>query len=274
MLQPCKLNSRRRILLAAGLFFLVNMLWDFVGTDNGKSLQAAPVGESLKIPVGTVLPVSLEHPLSSKDLKKGEAIEGRVMQDVLLPNKEKIPANSKLLGSIAEVVSPENGPASITFRFTSLEIRHSTTVPVVVALRAMASFEATQAAQTPYQDSPSGSPATWETTLQIGGDVRYGDGGKVTNHHHRKIGKATTGGGVLVPLEDSPGSPCAGWPGATQGPQALWLFSADACGLYDLKHIRLAHAGNKEPLGDITLMKDQGEIKIMKSSALLLRVVR
>jgi hypothetical protein len=96
----------------------------------------------------------------------------------------------------------------------------------------------------------------------------------VTNHHHRKIGKATTGGGVLVPLEDSPGSPCAGWPGATQGPQALWLFSAGACGLYDLKHIRLAHPGNKEPLGDITLVKDEGEIKIMKSSALLLRVVR
>jgi len=41
-----------------------------------------------------------------------------------------------------------------------------------------------------------------------------------------------------------------------------------------LKGVRIARAGNKEPLGEITLAKDEGDIKIMKSSALLLRVVK
>jgi hypothetical protein len=234
---------------------------------------APAVGETAKLPIGTVLPVTLEHALSSKNLVKGEALEARLMQDVPLPNKEKIPAGSKILGSVVNVVSAEDGPSSITFRFVSLESKHMAATPLVVGLRAMATFEAAQTAQTPYQDATSGTNA-WATTLQIGGDVRYGDGGKVSNRHHRQVGKATTDGGVLVRVEDPPGSPCAGWPGAASTTQALWLFSADACGLYDMKHIRLLHAGNKEPLGDITLSRDDGEIKLMKSSVLLLRVVR
>jgi hypothetical protein len=231
------------------------------------------MGDTPKIPVGTVLPVSLEHALSSKDLVKGEAIEGRLMQDVPLPGKAKIPAGSKLHGSIVTAVSSESGPTSITLRFTSLESKHDS-FSIVVALRAMATFEAVQSAQMPYQEGASGSPAAWATTLQIGGDVRYGDGGKVTNRHNRKIGKATTNAGVLGSLEDDPGSSCAGWPDSTHGPQALWVFSAGACGLYDLKGTRIAHAGNKEPLGEITLARDGGEIKLMNSSGLLLRVVQ
>jgi hypothetical protein len=54
----------------------------------------------------------------------------------------------------------------------------------------------------------------------------------------------------------------------------VWVFSADACGLFDLKGMRIAYAGNTAPFGEITLTKDGGEIKIMKSSAMLLRVVR
>ncbi len=232
---------------------------------------APPIGDTLKIPLGTVLPVSLEHNLSSKDSVKGEPIEGRIMQDVPLPGKEKLSAGSKIFGTILDVVSTEKG-ASITLRFASVEFHHST-IPIIVALRVMAPFADVQAAQTPYQDSGTGSVNSWATTLQIGGDVRYGDGGKVTNAHNRKVGKATQNGGVLAQLQDSPGSPCAGWPSATEGLQAVWLFSTDACGLFDLKNMRIAHAGNKDPLGQITLTKSDGEIRIMKSSAMLLRVV-
>ncbi len=243
----------------------------FPGWAFSSGYPALPIGDKLKIPVGTVLPVSLEHSLSSKDSVKGEAIEGRIMQDVLLPGEGKISAGSKILGTIVDVVSAEQG-ASITFSFSSVESHHDS-LPVVVALRVMAPFEDVQAAQTPYQDSGTGSVNSWATTLQIGGDVRYGDGGKVTNSHNRKVGKATQNSGVLALLQDSPGSPCAGWPSATEGPQAVWIFSTSACGLFDLKKMRIAHAGNKDPLGQITLAKSDGDIKIMKSSAMLLRVV-
>ena len=243
----------------------------FAGWGVASGSSTPGVGDAMKVPVGTILPVSLEHNLSSKDSVKGEAIEGRIMQDVPLPGKEKISAGSKIFGTIVDVVSSDTG-ASITLHFSSVESHHDT-IPVVVALRVMAPFEDVQSAQTPYQDSGTGSVNTWATTLQIGGDVRYGDGGKVTNSHNRKVGKATENGGVLAVLQDAPGSPCAGWPSATQGPQAIWIFSTDACGLFDLKHMRIAHAGNKDPLGQITLAKSDGEIKIMKSSAMLLRVV-
>jgi hypothetical protein len=232
------------------------------------------VVEGPKIPVGTTLPASLEHALSSKNLVKGEALEARIMQDVPLAGGGKIPAGSKIIGSVVGVSYIEDGPSSITFRFISLEAKHASPVPIVAALRAMATFEASRSAEAPYQADAVSSPNGWATTQQIGGDMRYGDGGKVTNSHNRKVGKATTDGGVLARLEDTPGSACAGWPDATEGPQAVWLFSAAACGLYDMKNVHVLHAGNKEPLGDITLGKDEGEIKLMKSSALLLRVVK
>jgi hypothetical protein len=235
---------------------------------------APPVVEVSKLPVGTILPISLEHALSSKDLVKGEVLEGRIMQDVPLSGGQKIPAGSKILGSVVAVSYIEDGPSSITFRFVSLEPKRASPIPIVVGLRAMATYEAARSAQTPYQADTTGSPAAWAPTQQIGGDMRYGDGSKVTNGRKRVVGKATSGGGVLASPQDAPGSPCAGWPDASQGPQAVWVFSADACGLYDMKHVSILHAGNKDPLGDITIGKDEGEIKLMKSSALLLRVVK
>jgi len=233
---------------------------------------AAGIGATPKIPVGTTVPISLEHELSSKALAKGQRIESRLMQEVDLLGGEKIPAGAKLHGMILAVDPAEKG-ASITFRFDSLESRHNT-IPIVVALRAMATLRAVQAAQAPYELATSGTPAEWATTLQIGGDRRYGSGGKVTNRRGRTVGKALADGGVLARLEDAPGSPCAGWPNSASPVQAVWVFSAAACGLYDLNDIQLAHAGNSEPLGEITLTKQEGEIKIMKSSALLLRVVK
>ena len=234
--------------------------------------DSAGIGATPKIPIGTTLPISLEHALSSKDLAKGEPIEGRLMQELDLPDGERIPAGAKLHGMILAVVSAENG-ASITFRLDSLEYRH-VTIPIIVALRAMASFRAVQGAQAPYEQVTSGSPAEWATTMQIGGDRRYGSGGKVTNHRGRAVGKALADGGVLARLEDAPGSRCAGWPNSTNPVQAVWVFSADACGLYDLKGISVVRAGNTEPPGEITLGKEEGDIKIMKSSAMLLRVVK
>lgn len=263
--------SASRLIVLPFVFFLL-LFFLPTGWSTPPESPARRAAEVSKIPIGTVLPVSLESALSSKGLRKGEAIQGRIMQEVPLLSGGTIPAGSKVLGTVVDVASPESGTAGITLRFTSLESNRSS-VPIVVALRAMASYRAVQTARAPYQEGADGGSSGWATTLQIGGDIRYGDGGKVTNRHRHTIGQATRDAGVLARLDDPPGSPCEGWPDQSPGLQSLWVFSADACGLYDLNGLRLAHAGNKEPLGDITLSKDEGEIKIMKSSALLLRVV-
>ena len=106
-----------------------------------RQIPAGRVPGGPKIPVGTTLPISLEHVLSSKDLVKGEVLEARLMQDVPLAAGGKIPAGSKILGSVVGASYIENGPSSITFRFTSLEAKHASPVPIVVALRAMATFD-------------------------------------------------------------------------------------------------------------------------------------
>jgi hypothetical protein len=46
--------------------------------------------QSLQVPVGTVLPVRLNHGFSSKNARNGQPITGRIMQEVPLPSAGKI----------------------------------------------------------------------------------------------------------------------------------------------------------------------------------------
>ena len=57
------------------------------------ALQAA-TASNLILPNGTILPVRLDSTLSSKTSKAGQAIHGRLMQAVLLPNGSKLRAGT------------------------------------------------------------------------------------------------------------------------------------------------------------------------------------
>jgi hypothetical protein len=54
----------------------------------------------------------------------------------------------------------------------------------------------------------------------------------------------------------------------------LWVFSASSCGIYDLKGFSVVRIGRSAPLGEITLAKEKGELKIDNSTGMLLRVLR
>jgi hypothetical protein len=54
----------------------------------------------------------------------------------------------------------------------------------------------------------------------------------------------------------------------------LWVFSSDACGLYDFSNVTLTHAGRTNPVGEITLESRKGDFNIPSGSGLLLRVAR
>lgn len=54
--------------------------------------------------------------------------------------------------------------------------------------------------------------------------------------------------------------------------EAMWIFSSDACGIYGLEHIHIAHAGRTEPLGVITISSDRPSFKISSGAGILLRV--
>ncbi len=79
----------------------------------------------------------------------------------------------------------------------------------------------------------------------IRGEVVYRGGGPVAK------GLLTVGeparNGVLVRVSTSSGTRCRGEIGAAARLQALWVFSSDACGTYDLPHINVTHAGRTDP---------------------------
>jgi hypothetical protein len=227
----------------------------------------------LKIPVGTILPVRLNHALSSKNAQVGQDVTGRIMQDVPLPNHEEIHAGAKVAGKIVSVQRAGNGTdGKISFRFDTLEI-HGRKIPIAVSLRALAGFMEVQSAQTPEFTPGFGTPYNWANTRQIGGDEVYGVGGPVTNEYSGEVGRGVYGG-VLVHVRARPESKCRGPLDAEDRAQALWVFSSDACGVYGIEGVGIAHAGRTEPVGEITLVVGQRDLLVRGASGMLLRVIQ
>ncbi len=221
------------------------------------------------VPHGTVLPVRLNHGFSSKNAQPGQRISVRIMQDVPLPNG-RIPHGATVSGSIVSVEPARNGnPGKISFRFDTLE-NSKKKIPVKTNLRALAGFMEVLEAQTPETSPGFGTPSPWVTTRQIGGDEVYGVGGPVTNAASEHVGKAIFGG-VLVHVRANPGSNCRGPLDDDDQLQALWVFSADACGVYGIDGVTIKHAGRTEPAGEITLASDHGDVSLRGGTTMLLR---
>ena len=57
-----------------------------------------------------------------------------------------------------------------------------------------------------------------------------------------------------------------------EAPQALWVFSSNACGTYGLEHLRIVSAGRSGATGVIVFSSDKGTVKIPGGAGMLLRV--
>lgn len=223
------------------------------------------------IPDGTILPLRLNVSLNSKKTKPGQAISARVMQDVPLADASRICAGAKVLGHVVAVepASTTSG-ATISLRFDTLVLSRQQT-PVVTNFRALASMMAVHEAQLPQNGPDRGTSENSWTTNQVGGDVVYRGGGPVTNGFG-EVGKPVPNG-VLVHVSSPPGSKCRGEIGGNDRLQALWVFSSDACGIYDLPDVTLMHSGRTSPIGEITLRSGKGNLNIRPGSGMLLRVI-
>ncbi len=230
-----------------------------------------PVENSSSIPEGTVLPATLNGAISLKDAQRGQPIEARITQEVPLPSGS-IPSKSTLKGSIMFIEKDTEGTGvRLTLKFNQIEFGKQT-VSILTYLRAIASLRAVRSAQLPLAGADAGTPEGWGTTVQIGGDIRYGDGGAVRNRAKQKIGKGVRGG-VLVRLSANPALGCDGPVNGDDHPQALWIFSSDACGVYDLNGVKFTHTGKSPPEGYITLHFEKDDMKLGSGTGLLLRVV-
>jgi len=225
------------------------------------------------IPPGTILPVRLNSSISSAKSRPGQVITGRIMQDVPLGRGVRIRAGTEVIGHIVERIPAGTGaPASISLEFDKLVSSHQTTF-ITTNLRAIAGFMRIMEAQIPPIGPGESDVYRWLTTVQVGGDVVYGEGGPVTTaeNPNQIVGKHVNGG-VLGQVRAKQGANCRGAIDGNDSPQALWVFSSDACGTYGLEKISIAHAGRTDPIGVIVLASDSGNFKIAGGAGMLLRV--
>jgi hypothetical protein len=237
--------------------------------------SAFAAGAQETIPSGTIIPVMLNGSLSSKKTKPGAMISARVMQDVPLPNGIKIREGSKVKGRVIQVQPAAQGKsASISLTFDHV-LAGKQDFAVATDLRAIASMSAVDGAKIPAFGMGEGESWNNRVTTQIGGDTVYWGGGPVVSSFG-PVGKPLGGAansGVLVKVTAAPGSPCRGQFDDNQGVQALWVFSSDACGVYGLGNIAIAHAGRTPPLGVIELNAQDEDVRVSSGSGMLLRVI-
>jgi hypothetical protein len=221
------------------------------------------------IPAGTILPVRLNSPLSLA-AQPGEVITARVMQNVVLPEGTTIRAGARVMGHVVAVTLVANGTsARISFTFDKVATSNQT-IPITTNLRAMASFVEVEDAQIPATGADRGTPENAYTTVLVGGDVVYRGGGPV-KEESKTVGRPVFDG-VLSQVRSKPGGNCRGEIDDNYRPQALWVFSSDACGLYGLPGVTIAHAGRSNPIGQIVLTSNGHRLKIPDGTGMLLRV--
>ena len=231
-------------------------------------LVAAAAWAQTAVPRGTILPVALMSSINTRKVHAGQKIKAEIMQDVPAAG-HMIPRRTKVVGHVIYGAATNNGGSSLSLKFDYLQLR-SEVIAIVTDLRAIASFMAVYDAQLPLTGPDRGTSDNAWTTVQVGGDVVYRGGGPVTSDH-QVVGMPVVGGGVLVHITARPGSPCRG-PLDGDQPQALWVFSSDACGIYGFNDLMIRHAGRTAPIGEIVLTSTRKDLKLPAGTGLLLRV--
>lgn len=232
---------------------------------------AAPRTEG-PLPAGIILPVRLDNSISSRKAKAGQVITARVMQNVPLPDRGRVRAGTRVVGRIVSVGAPTSSSgAQVSLKFESLVVSGKT-FPLNVSLRAIASPREVEDAQLPLWGSDRGTGPTAYTTVQIGGDVVYRGGGHVM-HDGVVVGEPVYDGVLARVTTDSDGE-CRGTVDGNESLQALWVFSADACGAFGLPGLSIVHHGRTDPSGEIALAASHGQLDVRSGSGMLLRVNR
>jgi hypothetical protein len=239
----------------------------------GAFALSAVLAAQTNIPVGTVIPVTLNSSLDARSSKPGQRITAKVAQDVPLNNGATIKTGTRVEGEVLVVTSAANSqPATIALRFDRVDVGGQATL-LSTDLRALASPLEVEQAQSESSGFERGSEPPWsQTTTQIGGDVVYREPGDVY-YGSKVVGRSVYAGswGVLSPAAASPDARCRGAMAGNHNPQALWVFSHDACGVYGYDAV-ITHAGRTNPAGRIVLASTKGDLKIRGGSGLLLRV--
>jgi hypothetical protein len=200
------------------------------------------------LPTGTTLPVTLTSSLSQES-RPSQTITARVMQAISIPGL-RIPAGAQMVGHVLRIGPSDETGTQLSLRFDRIAIHKGGEIPLIDGLRAIASPTEINNAEIPKAGPDEGiSPYSW-TTVQVGGDVRYGTGGPVMAGG-TEVGKGVPGG-VVARIKATPGSECSQLQSTSQ-PQSLWVFSSGACEVYGFADLKIQQSGLTAPVGEIML---------------------
>lgn len=258
------------VISIVAMFSLVEAL-----TAQAAQTSSGTVGPSHQnnVPAGTILPVILRTSFSFDKCMPGQILHGKIAQDVPLPNGSRIRKGANVEGHVVEVSRASGGVGGkVSIQFDKVDMAGQW-IPIVTNLRAIAGFMTVQEAGVPDEAPAEGTPYDWLPTTQIGGDSVYGVGGlMMSGEDTSKVVGKSVGNGVLARANAKEGTDCRGSLEGNDSPQALWVFSRDACGVYGIEHLSIAHAGRKLPAGTIVLASETQNMKLRSGDGLLLRV--
>ncbi len=217
------------------------------------------------LPPGTILPVILDRSLNAGKAHAGQTFQATVMQTI--PGTS-VHRGDKVMGHVLESATESGGGSRLTLRFDAIR-SHGQTMAVRTSLRALASFVEVEAAQVPEEMGIRGTTPETATTQQIGGEQVYRGGGPVTDGL-TVVGQPVPYGVLAMPRAQR-GLPCRADAAGNQ-PQAFWLFSSNACGVYGYPRLRIEQAGRTSGQGEIVLIQDTGRLELRSGTGLLLRV--
>jgi hypothetical protein len=228
-------------------------------------LATATLLSAQAIPAGTALPVMISSGLNAKNAKPGAKIEGKLMQEIDLPNGAQIKQGAHVTGHVVSVAKPEASGAHLVVQFDQLA-DDKRVFPLHAGLRAIASSQSVFQAGLPVDTNSTYESSTSWVTKQIGGEVVFRGRGYIASDVG-KVGTWTGAGtwGKLPASGDCPaadnGSPL----------QSLWIFSTTACGAYGFEHTRVEQSGLSAPLNQIGFASEK-DIDIRGGSGWLLVV--
>jgi hypothetical protein len=233
-------------------------------------LSTLAVAQS-SVPAGTILPIRLDTTIAAPGSPVGQRVTGTLMQDVLIGGMPELRRGTKIIGTVSASAQTADGRGEVAIRFDHLQ-RGNWSTPVKVSLRALAGESEVENAKVPAQGSDRGTPEAAYTTIQIGGEVVYRGGGPVMDNG-QVVGKPVAYG-IVAPARPDPKGLCHGAMAGNSQPQAFWLFSSNACGVYGISRVVISHkgSGTNATAGTIVLTTERGQLKIGSGSGMLLRV--
>ena len=258
------------VVFIAAVFSLTGALTIQAGQTSSSTVEPS---HQNTVPAGTILPVILRTSFSFDKCMPGQILHGKIAQEVPLPNGSKIRKGANVEGHVVEVSSAAGAAGSkVSIQFDKVYVAGGW-VQIVTNLRAIAGFMTVLEAGVPEEAPGEGSPYDWLPTTQIGGDSVYGIRGPVmSGDDTSKVVGKSVGDGVLARANAREGTKCRGALDGNDSPQALWVFSTDACGVYGIGHLTIVDAGRTAPAGTIVLASETQSVKLRNGDGLLLRV--